>query len=64
MQGGATTMKSPAPMPYEPPSITTYGTVRDLTLGNGVSSNPDVQGCVPAGFNATTPSGIICKSFP
>ena len=44
-----------AQVPYEPPTIVTYGTVRELTLGSGGTTVSDIQPCSPARFSRTLP---------
>ena len=51
-----------AQVPYEPPTIVTYGTVRELTLGTGGTTNADVQPCTTGTFQSTHPSGTTCKA--
>jgi hypothetical protein len=50
-----------APIPYETPRVTTYGTLQKLTLGSGGTAVPDILPCVPGTFQANHPSGITCK---
>ena len=49
---------------YEKPTITTYGTVRELTFGNGSSSKSDVgypTTCTIGPFQGPPPShGVNC----
>jgi hypothetical protein len=53
-------MKSEQPVPYEAPTITTYGTVRELTRGTG-GTIPDATACATG---KSTPSGMTCKGHP
>jgi hypothetical protein len=47
---------------YEKPTVTDYGTLRDLTLGTGGTQTPDVAPPCDAGtFQSNGPSGITCK---
>lgn len=55
-------MKSTATIPYDPPTIVTYGTVRELTLGTGSSPTPDISPCAAGSHRGTTPSQITCKA--
>lgn len=55
-------MESKATIQYEPPTITTYGTVRELTLGSGNSATPDISPCADGSHRATGPSGFSCKT--
>jgi hypothetical protein len=50
-----------AQVPYEPPTIVTYGTVRELTLGTGGTTNTDIQPCSFGAFASNLPSGRTCK---
>jgi hypothetical protein len=54
-------MEHKTAIPYEAPTLTTYGTVEELTLGNGNSPNVDVQPCIGP-QRGTTPSQISCKT--
>lgn len=49
---------------YEAPKVTYYGTVQELTMGNGSVLPVDVQGCgALSGLpSSNTPSGITCKT--
>jgi hypothetical protein len=51
-----------APIPYEAPTITTYGTVRELTLGTGGAVELDILPCTPGTKRAGGPSGVTCKN--
>jgi hypothetical protein len=57
-------MENAAPTPYEAPTITTYGTVRELTLGSGGTSIPDVAPCSLNSKQSNRPSGFLCKTPP
>lgn len=46
---------------YEPPMVTNYGTVEELTLGTGGTTTPDIAPCADNTFQANTLSGITCK---
>ena len=46
---------------YEKPTVTDYGTLRELTLGSGGTATPDIDPCNTGTFQANTPSGITCK---
>jgi hypothetical protein len=46
---------------YEKPMVTDYGTVRDLTLGSGGTTTPDISPCNTGTFQSASPSGITCK---
>lgn len=48
-------------VPYEAPTVTTYGTVQELTLGSGGTTTPDISPCATGTFTSTSPSGITCK---
>ena len=50
------------PIAYEPPTIVTYGTVRELTLGSGGTTIADIQPCTPGTFQSPSPSGFTCKT--
>ena len=56
--------KKTAEIPYRKPTITTYGSVRELTLGNGSSPLLDSQSpsCGPLAGKprGTTPSQVTC----
>ncbi len=54
-------MESKTPFPYEKPTVTTYGTVRQLTLGSGGSSEFDILPCDPGTKQGVPPSGHTCK---
>lgn len=50
---------------YETPTVTYYGTVEELTLGDGNSTTMDtclVTGQTGYGFQGTTPSQHTCKT--
>ena len=47
---------------YEAPTIVTYGSVRELTLGSGGTSTADVQPCSFGPFASNRPSGFTCKT--
>ncbi|HZT91511.1 MAG TPA: lasso RiPP family leader peptide-containing protein [Gaiellaceae bacterium] len=50
---------------YEPPVVTHYGTVADLTLGNGNTTTADAAQCTGyglTGFQSNTPSLLTCKT--
>ena len=53
-------MESKAAVAYEPPTITTYGTVRELTLGTGGTTAPDTSRAPRIASNM--PSGFSCKT--
>ncbi len=55
-------MKNQAPIPYVPPTITTYGTVREFTRGTGGTTAADVLPCTPGSFRSNKPSGVTCKT--
>ena len=55
-------MKNVAPIPYEAPTVTNYGTVQELTLGSGGTSTPDVSPCAVGSFQSASPSGVTCKT--
>jgi hypothetical protein len=55
-------MRDVAPIPYEPPTITTYGTVQELTFGTGSTTTADAESCAQHGFNSNTPSLVTCKT--
>ena len=55
-------MEKAVPIPYEAPTVTTYGTVQELTFGTGTSNIPDIAPCAPGTFRGTTPSSITCKT--
>ena len=55
-------MEQRAPIPYEAPTITTYGTVRELTLGTGGAVGPRHLPCTPGTKRAGGPSGVTCKN--
>ena len=55
-------MKNQAPIPYAPPTITTYGTVREFTRGTGGTTQADVLPCTPGSFRSNKPSGVTCKT--
>jgi hypothetical protein len=54
-------MTKTEPIPYEPPRVTTYGTIQELTLGSNGTATPDILPCAPGTFQANSPSGITCK---
>jgi hypothetical protein len=54
-------MESTAPIPYEAPTVTNYGTVQELTLGSGATTVADIQPCATGTFRGSTPSSITCK---
>jgi hypothetical protein len=54
-------MTSIPPVPYEAPTVTTYGTIKDLTLGSGGTTAIDILPCAPGSFQSHNPSGITCK---
>jgi len=55
-------MTSKEPTPYEAPTLVTYGTVRELTLGSGGTNIPDIGPCAVGSHRAANPSGITCKT--
>ena len=50
---------------YEKPTMTYYGTVQELTLGNGTTVTADATQCTGfglSGFQSSTPSLLTCKT--
>jgi hypothetical protein len=52
-------------VPYEPPTVTFYGTVQELTLGTGAGQlDANIPACGPLAGQPAGPSGVVCKAFP
>jgi hypothetical protein len=48
---------------YEAPTVTFYGTVQELTMGNGLVTPLDAQNCgaLSGHLSSNSPSGVTCK---
>ncbi|MGZ8701603.1 MAG: lasso RiPP family leader peptide-containing protein [Gaiellaceae bacterium] len=59
---GRSDMEAKEASRYEKPTVTDYGTLRELTRGSGGSATPDILPCAPGTFQGVPPSGLTCKT--